>query len=125
MNLSEASAIYLGDKPVTAIFRGAESAWSSEPELVPTGNIIVSGAGSVEANGVYTPDGELEGKPQYKKGDFFIFASGADWFIELRGSGFLLYNGLDDVATPDLVTTWEAFDGLAPAPTVTAEMGPA
>jgi hypothetical protein len=90
----------------------------------PTGNMIVGGAGSVEANGVYTPDGELEGKPQYKKGDFFIFASGADWFIELRGSGFLLYNGLDDVATPDLVTTWEAFDGLAPTPTVTAEMGP-
>jgi hypothetical protein len=94
--------------------------------LVPTGNIIVSGAGSVEVNDTYAPDGEENGKPQYLgivKGGL-IYWNGAGWYIEATNSDFI-YAADDDVATPDLVTTW-TIDGLAelPAPTVTAELGP-
>jgi hypothetical protein len=140
MNLSEASAIYLGDKPVTAIFRGAESAWSA---LVPTGNMIVEGAGTEAVNGVYEP--ATSSTAAYNVKQFYVHESGG--FILLFDSAVSEVWGIhdadennaplaswkytateSDVATPDLATGWNNGLGLAPgdlpAPTVTAELGP-
>jgi hypothetical protein len=92
---------------------------------VPTGNMIVSGAGSVEVNGRYLPNGfELESnKPK------FILENGASQLLYEFTNGlwilgpFGLYNSPDDVASPDLAV-WVVDAGQAPAPTVTAELGP-
>jgi hypothetical protein len=102
--------------PVNRIFAGTPSA--------PTGNIIVSGAGSDAFNGTYAQNGSLSGKPKYSKvgdSDRDILWSGTEWVI--RDPDDFWYVSTDNVATPDLVTTW-TIDGLAelPAPTVTAEM---
>jgi hypothetical protein len=90
----------------------------------PTGNIIVSGAGSVEVNGVYVPDGVEGGKSDYQgTGDSEISWNTAGfWIIGIDGSDEYISN--EDVPTPDLVTEWEVADGQAPSPTVTAELGP-
>jgi hypothetical protein len=98
----------------------------------PTGNMIVSGAGSVGINGVYTPRGTSNGKTFWNKENFTsdspiessISWSGSVWGIYTEGSD-LDYFSADDVATPDLVNTWQVVEGQPPAPTVTAEMSPA
>ena len=87
-------------------------------------DIIVSGAGTSDVNGVYSYAGELYGKPYYESGvneilwvDFFGFKL---WSIAVDTTN--IYESTDDVATPDLVTTWTAVnDGIAPVPTVTAD----
>jgi hypothetical protein len=90
----------------------------------PTGNIIVSGAGTVEANGVYTVDGEQNGKTKYVKGSAILFWNSA-WFLDIPDDiGVPDYQTFENVATPDLAVTWSVVAGQAPAPTVTAEMGP-
>jgi len=89
----------------------------------PTGNIVVSGAGSVEVNGVYVFSPENE---DYRVGDNFLFqeeGAGNPWQID-SSSTTSLYRSIDAPATPDLVTTWQVDAGLAPAPTVMAEMSP-
>jgi hypothetical protein len=88
----------------------------------PTGNMIVSGAGSAEVNGVYVLDGENEGRPIYRKTGFLLRWEGYEWVIADLAEGW--YRGTPDVATPDIVTTWDFDYGTAPAPTVTAEMSP-
>jgi hypothetical protein len=88
----------------------------------PTGNMIVSGAGSVEANDTYAPDGTANGKARYVNNTTTISWDGSNWLIS--SSGLPLYSSDQDVATPDLVTVWDSVIGIAPAPTVTAEMGP-
>jgi hypothetical protein len=92
----------------------------------PTGNIVVSGAGSVEANDTYAPDGVQDGKTKYRgiiKLGAAIYWNNPSWFIA-DGAGDYYFSN-DNVATPDLVTTWQvAGEGQAPAPTVTAEMSP-
>jgi hypothetical protein len=91
----------------------------------PTGNMIVSGAGSVEVNGVYVFIREYLGRPEYSQSLIAdIFWNGNYWSIN-SSDGSPLYLSYEDVATPDLVTTWQVEDGQPPAPTVTAEMSPA
>jgi hypothetical protein len=101
----------------------------------PTGNMIVSGAGSVEANGVYSPRGIDSGgtvfytKTGFESSDSYnsINRDGR-WYVS--GSDDILYSAIEEgEATPDLVN-WEVYadgfdPGLPPAPTVTAEMSPA
>lgn len=83
-----------------------------------TGTMVVSGAGTSAANGTWTYAGDAYGKPYYSKGSDTIM-----WFDVM---GFKLWNlgGLyqstDDVATPDLVTTWTVSAGSLPLPTVTS-----
>jgi hypothetical protein len=93
----------------------------------PTGNIIVSGAGSVEVNDTYAPDGMENGKPRYRG----IVKTDADIRLDdvigwtIRSNFLEAYDSIDDVATPDLVAIWAvSSSGQAPAPTVTAEMSP-
>jgi hypothetical protein len=88
----------------------------------PTGNMIVSGAGTAAVNGTYAPDGMLGGKPKFAVGLSLIRWGNDEWQITYDGDAE--YRSPDDVATPDLVTTWLEVGGPLPVPTVTAEMGP-
>ena len=96
---------------------GFEVVLPNDVETV-TGTVTVSGAGTSEANGTYVYAGDAYGKPYYSKGSDTI-----TWFDAM---GFKLWNlgGLyqstDDVATPDLVTTWTVSAGSMPVPTVTS-----
>ena len=87
-----------------------------------TGTVTVSGAGTSEANGTYTYADITFGKPRYSNGSdsIFWFGMGYDiWGIFV--GGLLVYESTDNVATPDLVTTWTVVnDGTAPVPTVTS-----
>jgi hypothetical protein len=95
----------------------------------PTGNIVVSGAGTSFVNDTYAPDGEENGKTKYQgivKPDGIIYWSGEFWYIDDSAEDPTYFSS-DDVTTPDLVTAWEAVSGseaVLPAPTVTAEMSP-
>jgi hypothetical protein len=87
-----------------------------------TGTVTVSGAGTSEVNGTYAYWLDLEGKPVYTKGggyniwwDTVILG----WSIYLD-TGVDYYTSTDDVATPDLVTTWTVSAGSLPLPTVTS-----
>lgn len=92
---------------------------------VPTGNMIVSGAGTEVVNGLYLRDGDFDGKPFFEKGDP---APAIAWF-NLNPPSFVImsdedpvYHSDEDVDTPDLVQNWSVLPaGTAPPPTVTAE----
>ena len=85
-------------------------------------NIIVSGAGSSEVNGTYAVVGEEGGKPLYANSDIQIVWDIDKWIIMYSPTQFIYYLSEDDVATPDLCTTWEVYDGEPPVPTVTKEV---
>jgi hypothetical protein len=95
--------------------------------VVVTGSgngIEVSGAGSDVVNGVYYNIGDNGGKPQYRTLDE---SYGISWLPAFSAwtigelDGYVLYISYDDVATPNLVTTWETInDGAEPTPTVIA-----
>jgi hypothetical protein len=124
-------SLYLAGEPTADPLSYFVHTGKSANLLTPTGNIVVSGAGSVDANGVYSPRGEFGGKPYYNliekpdNIDEWFIRWEDNWIIEgdPAGDGFL-YTSTEDVATPDLVTAWGVTNGLAPAPTVTAEMLP-
>ena len=86
-------------------------------------NIIVSGAGSSEVNGTYVDTGQLsEGRPVYANNansDIAIGWNSGAWWIMNFSTYVIYYFSEDDVATPDLCTTWEVYDGEPPVPTVT------
>ena len=93
-------------------------------------NIIVSGAGSTEVNGTYAVVDEAGEKPGYANNansdigigwDSGMGCSGA-WIIVKISTYVMYYFSEDDVATPDLCTTWEVGAGEPPAPTVTEEV---
>lgn len=81
-------------------------------------DIVVSGAGSSVVNDTWTYWTIVEGKPAY-----ITDAEYMAW-TELGGGFWSMgyYISYDDVATPDLVTTWElGLSGVLPLPTVTAQ----
>jgi hypothetical protein len=85
-------------------------------------NMIVSGAGSTEVNGTYVESGTNKGRPKYVYDNYvLIWSSG--WGIVTQDFSAAYYYSEDDVATPDLCTTWEVIgDGELPVPTVTEEV---
>ena len=90
-------------------------------------NIIVSGAGTTAVNGTYAVIGEEGGKPVYANNANSDIAIGWDggekkWLIMNLSTYVIYYYSSDDVATPDLCTTWEVIDGEPPVPTVTKEV---
>ncbi len=91
-------------------------------------NIEVSGAGSSQANGIYTPNGTQNGKTQYvKTGDpnLTIYWDLFEWYIFDNNNGPLYYSS-NNVATPDLATNWYDIIGSPPVPSVSASItGPA
>lgn len=93
----------------------------------PPADMVVSGAGSALVNGLYLFDGLRNGKPSYRlplpqlSEVIFIVWEGSQWRIE--GSTTTYYYSSQDVATPDLVTTWvTSSGGTLPLPTVTAKI---
>ena len=87
-------------------------------------NIIVSGAGSSEVNGTYTESGTYEGRPKYVYDNYvLIWSSGmVRWVIGTSDYVTVYYISNENVATPDLCTTWKVYDGEPPVPTVTEEV---
>lgn len=89
--------------------------------------MLVSGAGN--GNGYYTDRGGTNsGRPYYNLSsrpddiNFYVIQwTGTQWRI-YNGSTYL-YRSTDDVATPDLVTTWIDHGGGSPLPTVTLFSG--
>jgi hypothetical protein len=111
-------------RTITATLWARRRVSSPGPD-VPSGNMIVSGAGTAAANGTYLLDGTQGGKPKYtKQGDATTFIQWTDPIWELLSNFNRQYFAFVDTATPDLASTWEVLEGAAPAPTVTAEMVP-
>lgn len=82
----------------------------------PTGNLVVSGAGTASVNGIWTPTGTtVNGRSAWQKGDQQISFSGTNWAI-----GSLYVNYTFDQFPPQ--AGWGMTSGAAPAPTVTAEV---
>jgi hypothetical protein len=87
-------------------------------------NIIVASAGTTAVNGTYVSNSAQNDRPVYRLYDalYYIMWDDPDWYIYYYDTGFTyLYVSTDDVATPDLCTTWTVVDGDAPVPTVTEE----
>ncbi len=92
--------------------------FAQEQALYEGAGITVTGAGEPLADGFYAETGSMGGRPAYE--------SGSGWFCQWTGSNWMIhdgsqyYVGVEDVPTPDLVTTWNALTAPAPAPAVTA-----
>lgn len=86
-------------------------------------SFTVAGAGSSAMNGTYVNYGTANGKPKYSKDgtDSYprIYWSSGFWVMDVTGNAVADYSSNQDVATPDLVTTWNVVEGVGPAPTVT------
>jgi len=81
-------------------------------------DMIVAGAGTTAVNGTYVENGTLNGKPKYTYSTHIIQWDGR-WVISYNGAT-TVYKSNENVATPDLVTTWAKVYGASPVPTVTA-----
>jgi hypothetical protein len=80
--------------------------------------VIVSGAGSEEANGVFALSGTNEGKGIW--GDLsgvYVWWEDGQWKVQSSGEG-VLYQSSDDTEFP-WEATYEANNGLEPVPTLT------
>jgi len=118
--------VYLGQTSRT-LANGTPLAYHVETAAAPaltaaeaTGNIVVAGAGTAAVNGVYVPVGDVNGKPAYQKGEYPLRWYGTQWALYSNNIG---YYSTEDVATPDLVTTWvKGAAVLNPVPTVSTEM---
>lgn len=112
---------------VTGVNGAGESGVSNELSATPAAasnpSALVSGAGSTDANGEYTPTGTHNGKPFFNlsgtsPGLSAISWTGTAWQILSAGAG-ILYSSTENVASPWLVVTWTVDeDGTGPAPVV-------
>jgi len=91
-------------------------------------DMIVSGAGTSAVNGTYEEGNYINGKPSYNKAQDYILYWRRDadleeyvWGIFTSSGISSLYYSLDDVASPDLCSSWAVLNGVSPAPTVTKE----
>ncbi len=100
------------------------NAASYEARRPPT--LRVAGFGTTAANQDYIYDGIQDGKPRYMGSIWNIywspaFPGGARWVMERSIAPVQRYTSADDVATPDLATTWVVTFGVSePIGTVTA-----
>lgn len=87
-------------------------------------DMIVAGAGTTAVNGTYVESGTLDGKPYYTYSTYTLMwlADDEAWVIVATIG---LYGSYDNVATPDLCTTWFKVNGSLPVPTVTYTAGSA
>lgn len=109
--------------PRTWLPGGVDVPASSEtpPDPYPTldaGDVVVSGAGFEPANGVYSPNGTLNGRTQALNGSgLTLYWDDTAWVIAQGAT--VLYRSFDAEANPDPDTIpWTVVDGVAPAPTV-------
>ena len=81
-------------------------------------DVLVTGAGYANVNGVYVYNGVSGGKSRYIKGTVTINWQFGAWRIT---DGRLIYSSSDDVTTPDLATSWTSIDPqFDPVPTIIA-----
>jgi hypothetical protein len=133
-NARESEDLYLLDPLKDAVINALQFPGIARRELVettveiPTGDIIVSGAGRGHANGRYLQAGISNGKPYYEKtgnqDPLILWVEDAWRIYDSIDNEDTWYFSTEDVATPDLVTTWTVLEGQAPAPTVTAQTEP-
>ena len=88
-----------------------------------TGGATANGAGSQDANGVYSERGIHNGHPYYNllgTDDNTVISAisfnGFIWEVWDSGGTLVLYASIDDTAFP-WEATWEILDGLGPLPT--------
>ncbi len=84
-----------------------------------TNAMLVASAGAAFINGTYDYTGQVNGRNAYARTTQTIQWNGSQWIIE--AAGLTYYSSSDDVATPDLVTTWTG--SPSPLPTVTSTEG--
>ncbi len=95
--------------------------------VVASDDIVLSGAGSDEVNGTYIQRFITNEKPSYEMATdsaviYWYVGRSSAWIIQYIAEGATTYyRSSDDVATPDLVTTWAVVSGTLPVPTVTAD----
>ena len=85
--------------------------------------MVVEGAGTAAANGVYLRDGDFNDSPLYTHSseDYHMITDGFTlWYLQnSEGTGDQYYSGAINGLTPDLVEEWGLEpSGTAPAPTV-------
>jgi hypothetical protein len=85
--------------------------------------ITVAGFGLTIINGEYYQVGSINGKPQYFKDLHWIYWDGSNWKIMQNGTG-TAYVSSQDVATPDLITSWDIYISTPPAGTIVADVDP-
>jgi len=134
LDLSVGSVIsneHLKDSTIYDNYGGALEIEIQTPRVaddqVASDEMVVSGAGTIAVNATYLRDGDYNLKPKYARiggSSYEVIRWNANrWeILDNPGSGANdVYTSNDDVATPDLVTTWSVqFPGTAPAPTVTS-----
>lgn len=81
----------------------------------------VADFGWTQINGQYFQTGSLNGKPRYFFGTNEIFWDVTAWKI-MWGGSTTMYVSSQDVATPDLITSWDVYIAVPPAGTITASI---
>jgi hypothetical protein len=106
-------------------FNQCENLFKLDDVSVSDGGLTLTGWGDSVLNGAYHIVDTYEGKPRYIDNTlldythFIVWQSG-QWKIGVSG-GIVKWTSSEDVATPDLVTTWTVFGtGTAPAGTIEA-----
>jgi hypothetical protein len=79
--------------------------------------VVVSGAGTAEANGTYSYDGTVDGATAYRSGDYRVFYTGGRWVLFNEGPDVELYESAQNVVRPWL-SAWSVLSGDALAPTL-------
>ena len=93
----------------------------------PGNDVVISGAGSTEANGTYSLINVSWGTDP--KNIFYQFGD-ADHYIQWDGTGWSIYGlschykSSENVDYPWLATTWSKITGSTPVPTVSRQDGP-
>lgn len=93
--------------------------------------VLVAGAGTRVASGMYTERGTAVGRPYFNlvgtpdlSWSRSIFWNGTRWMVTDSGASPYYHNDDEDVALPWLSATWVVGDGSSPAPTVTQIVNP-
>ena len=82
-------------------------------------NIVITGAGTSTVNGTYVNNGTQNGKPKYINNATQIEIIWLSTFWIIRNNAYAFYYSTNDVASPNLVTTWLVDDdGVLPVPQV-------
>jgi hypothetical protein len=136
-NLSNSSGFIPSDFVVSSISYSFGPSGFLIPQLPPIGVIdaspfsdiqvlftiggdsfAISGSGESLVNDIYYQTGTSSGKPVYSgvSNGIIVTWDGSQWIIEDVSD--TLYYSDDNVATPNLVTTWLADVGLTPLPTI-------
>ena len=89
-------------------------------------DVLVSGAGSSNVNGIYVEAGVSGGKKFYnlQSGSFTIVWVSPSWQIKSIVGGVVLYVGNNNVEFPWQATSWVGAVGSPPVPTVSESPSP-